>query len=455
LNAGGDAQRRFIADDTKRLNLSALVQAGVPSVSLDRLKGRAVVLALATQLETAIALIQLDGVARRIILWPHDLPRQQIFSVLPEAEVDVTISEWPHPELDDHGALLTGAAAGPAASDGAAPYATEWVLFTSGTAGRPKMVAHTLDSLAGHLRAAAPSGNGPIWCTFYDIRRYGGLQILLRALIGAGSLVLSSPDEAPAAFLARAAAAGATHFLGTPSHWRRALMTDAADRISPEYVRLSGEVADQVILDKLRAAYPHARIVHAFASTEAGLAFEVADGEAGFSSRLIDQSGAASELRVSDGSLRVRSPRTALGYLDGSLSKIADHEGFVDTGDIVELRGDRYYFAGRRDGTVNVGGQKVHPEEVETVINQHPGVQMSRVSARASPITGAIVVAEIVCRSVPATGSALPPDAAHALQTDIREFCRAHLPPHKVPAAIRIVPCLEIAPSGKLVRLSA
>ena len=51
---------------------------------------------------------------------------------------------------------------------------------------------------------------------------------------------------------------------------------------------------------------------------------------------------------------------------------LADEDGFVDTGDMLELRGDRYYFAGRREGIINVGGQKVHPEEVEAVINRHP-----------------------------------------------------------------------------------
>ena len=88
------------------------------------------------------------------------------------------------------------------------------------------------------------------------MRRYGGLQILLRALIGGGSMVLSNGGEAAAAFLARAGRSGVTHISGTPSHWRRALISGAADRIAPRYVRLSGEIADQAILNGLAAAYP-------------------------------------------------------------------------------------------------------------------------------------------------------------------------------------------------------
>ena len=131
-----------------------------------------------------------------------------------------------------------------------------------------------------------------LWSTFYDIRRYGGLQIFLRALLGGGSLVLSSAQESTGDFLIRAGAQGVTHISGTPSHWRRALMSPSAHRIAPRYVRLSGEIADQAILDDLRALYPEAKIAHAFASTEAGVAFEVGDGLAGFPASLIGQPSA-------------------------------------------------------------------------------------------------------------------------------------------------------------------
>jgi len=81
--------------------------------------------------------------------------------------------------------------------------------------------------------------------------------------------------------------------------------------MAPRYVRLSGEIADQAILDHLRAAYPHADVAHAFASTEAGVAFDVGDGLAGFPASLIDEPRAGVEMRVEDGSLRIRSSRIA------------------------------------------------------------------------------------------------------------------------------------------------
>jgi acyl-CoA synthetase (AMP-forming)/AMP-acid ligase II len=323
--------------------------------------------------------------------------------------------------------------------------ATEWLLFTSGTTGRPKLVVHTLASLAGPLDDNLTVSPDAVWSTFYDVRRYGGLQILLRALLGGGSMVLSQANEGVAAFCTRAGDCGVTHMSGTPSHWRRALMSSAPQRMAPRYVRLSGEVADQSILNHLAAAFPAAEVAHAFASTEAGVAFDVRDGLAGFPESLIAH--ARVDMRVQDGSLRIRSPRTASRYL-GDRGALTDADGFIDTGDMVELRGGRYHFVGRREGVINIGGQKVHPEEVEAVISQHPGVQMARVRPRRNPITGALVVADIVVQ--PDAGSTV-----EAIKAEIMEACRAALPQHKVPAMLHVVTSLEVAASGKLVRRHA
>ena len=72
-------------------------------------------------------------------------------------------------------------------------------------------------------------------------------------------------------FLSRLREHGATHITGTPSHWRRVLWSPTAFSISPRYARMSGEVADQAIIDNLHTTYPEARIGHAYASTEAGV----------------------------------------------------------------------------------------------------------------------------------------------------------------------------------------
>jgi acyl-coenzyme A synthetase/AMP-(fatty) acid ligase len=228
-------------------------------------------------------------------------------------------------------------------------------------------------------------------------------------------------------------------------------MSPSARRISPQCVRLSGEIADQSILDHLRSLYPQAVVAHAFASTEAGVAFEVRDGLAGFPTSLIEQRSGGVEMKVEDGSLRIRSSRTAASYLGEEGKPLADADSFVDTGDMLELRDNRYYFVGRRDGVINVGGMKVHPEEVEAVINRHPHVRMSLVRTRKSPITGALVVADVVLKMEPDSTS----EPVGKLEDEILQLCRQALPRHKVPAAIHFVRALALAATGKMVRCHA
>jgi acyl-coenzyme A synthetase/AMP-(fatty) acid ligase len=130
---------------------------------------------------------------------------------------------------------------------------------------------------------------------------------------------------------------------------------------------------------------------------------------------------------------------------------LKDAEGYVDTGDALELHDGRYYFAGRLDGVINVGGLKVHPEEVEAVINRHPDVSMSLVRSRKNPITGAIVIADVVLRTSPIKNG----NGASTIQSDILHFCRGELALHKVPATINFVPSLDLTGSGKMVRRHA
>ena len=452
LSATGQRPDRFLWGADASVTLGDLARGSSLGGQLEELRGRSVLVVTKDQLTTALALIELDGIARRLVLCPPDLRFEHLPYIIATAAVDALVSDRAVHEIANAGVecvVMCSPRIAPVDSDRSGRHQTEWILFSSGTTGLPKMVLHTLSTLAGAIERGSTAS--VLWSTFYDIRRYGGLQIFLRALLGGGSLVLSSSQESTGDFLVRAGAQGITHISGTPSHWRRALSSPSAHKIAPQYVRLSGEIADQAILDGLRALYPDARIAHAFASTEAGVAFEVGDGRAGFPASLIGQPSASVEMKIEDGSLRIRSARNAICYLGSASEPLADTDGFVDTRDMVELRGDRYYFVGRRDGIINVGGLKVHPEEVEAVINRHPRVQMSRARARKSPFTGAIVVADVVVKCEPGRVDATA--GIEALKSEILETCHRALAPHKVPAAIYVVPSLNVAASGKLARL--
>ena len=414
---------------------------------LGELAGRSVLLATHDQLAAALALIELDGVARRIVLCPPDVAAGHLPEIAANAEVDAILSDREPADLAMLGIPLhvrTAAIIEPAAPS-TGGRRTEWLLLTSGTTGAPKLVSHDVVSLSAPIK---PGPQAPVWGTFYDIRRYGGLQIFFRAVVGGGSLILSSAGEAVADHLQRIARHGVTHLSGTPSHWRRALMSPAIREIAPDYVRLSGEIADQAILENLRAVFPRAGVGHAYASTEAGVAFEVNDGRAGFPASFVGVGQGDVDVKIEDGSLRLRSARTASCYVGRDAPALLDPDGFVDTGDMVELRGDRYHFVGRKGGIINVGGQKVHPEEVEAAINRHPAVWASLVRARKSPITGAIVSADVVLKDTSIQGDGMVAQT----EREIIELCRQNIAPHKVPAVIRFVPSLNVSDTGKLLR---
>jgi len=453
ISTAENLSARLLLGTDKHCALNDLTDGSALYGHADDLRGRSVLIATTSQLAAALALIELDGVARRVILYPPDVPLGHLPFVIDAAGVDAIVSDGRTVKLENPNVgqfVPCNGEITPGSVDRSARYQTEWILLTSGTTGRPKLVVHTLLSLAGAIERPSSRTEKIVWSTFYDIRRYGGLQIFLRAMLTGTSLVLSSAQESTAEFLARASFCGVTHISGTPSHWRRALMSPAAHEIAPEYVRLSGEIADQAILNHLHSIYPQARIAHAFASTEAGLAFEVNDGVAGFPESAIENTPNV-EMKVENRTLWVRSGRTANRYIGAYSPVLKDADGFVDTGDLMELRDGRYYFVGRRDGVINVGGLKVYPEEVEAVINRHPAVQMSIVRTKKNPITGALVVADVVIKATPQPANS----DTGKLQHDILLLCRDALSPHKVPAAITFVSGLAVTESGKLNRHNA
>src|SRR5580698_1397116 len=231
--AAGNLSSRMLSGSDATVTLADLAHGSVLGGRCDELGGRSVLVATASQLTAALALLELDGVARRLILYPPDLPLEHVPFVIASAAVDAIVSDRTV-EIDNaavESLIPCSPKILPAGSDRSGQFQTEWILLTSGTTGNPKLVVHTLSSLTGAIR---PTAEGAVvWSTFYDIRRYGGLQIFLRAILTNASLVLSSATESTSDFQIRAGSRQVTHISGTPSHWRRALMSPSANRMAP------------------------------------------------------------------------------------------------------------------------------------------------------------------------------------------------------------------------------
>jgi len=305
---------------------------------------------------------------------------------------------------------------------------TRWILHTSGTSGTPKAVTHTLSSLTVPHRHDL---TGPLhtWGLLYDPTRMAGIQVLLHALNTGASIVAPHLDHSLPDRIEFLRAHGTDALSATPTQWRRILQLPAASGWELAQVTLGGEIADQAILDALKRAFPAARITHVFASTESGTAFSVSDGKAGFPLELLGTSRSRTRIEVRESMLYVHNPG----------SSAAGEDGFVATGDVVEVRDGRVFFLGRNTGVVNVGGQNVWPEQVETVLREHPEVLDARITAHPSSLAGNLLIADVVV-------------SGDVTEGQLRAWVRERAPVSHVPARIRFAERLTTGTTGKVLR---
>lgn len=305
---------------------------------------------------------------------------------------------------------------------------TRWVLHTSGTSGAPKVIAHTMSSLTGLYRRERTVPQRT-WGLLYDPTRMAGIQVLLHALGTGASVVVPDLDASLADRIGFLRERGTDALSATPTLWRRILQVPAAAGWELAQVTVGGEIADQMILDALKRAFSSARITHVFAATESGTAFSVSDGRAGFPVDLLEAGRTGTRIDVRDSMLHVLNPE----------SSAAGSDGFVCTGDVVEVRDGRVFFLGRNTGVVNVGGQNVWPEQVEKVLREHPEIEDARVTAQPSSLAGNVLIADVVAGGGVTAGQ-------------LRTWVRERAPISHVPARIRFVEELSTGATGKVLR---
>ena len=220
-------------------------------------------------------------------------------------------------------------------------------------------------------------------------------------------------------------------------------MTPNSSKLTLLQATLGGEIADDRILSAVSNHFAKARIAHIFASTESGVGFSVVDKKAGFPKDYLENPPFGVDIKIKNNKLYVRNKEVNNKYL-GSEILFASNDGWIDTGDSVEIKNDRVLFRGREDGVINVGGDKVYPEEVENILLKHPLVSAARVYAKSNPITGSLVAADVTL-----IDQQTDENKAKKL---LQEYSVEMLDRHKSLASIKIVPRFNLNSSGKIVR---
>jgi long-chain acyl-CoA synthetase len=144
------------------------------------------------------------------------------------------------------------------------------------------------------------------------------------------------------------------------------------------------------------------------------------------------------------GELLIRGPLVMLGYFNdaSATSSAIDAEGWLHTGDVVRQDQDGYlYLIDRVKEVIISGGYNIYPAEVERVIAAHPAVAMVAVAGMRDDLKGQVPKAFVVLKP-----------AAHCIEQEIIDHCRAHLASYKAPRAVSFCEDLPKTSTGKILR---
>lgn len=298
------------------------------------------------------------------------------------------------------------------------------VLFSSGSSGRSKAALLDFERLIARFRERR---QGYRTLSFLLFDHIGGINTFAHALTQGGVVVpLRARD--PHSVCAAIARHRVELLPTTPTFLNMLLISGAYERHdlgSLQLITYGTEPMPQSTLSNLAVALPDVRLKQTYGLSELGI---LATRSRASDSLWVKLGGAGYEVKVVDGTLRIRAQSAMVGYLDAPSP--FDAEGWFDTGDQVEVDGEYMRILGRRSDVINVGGEKVHASEVESVLLEIDNIADAVVRGRANPVTGQLVTATVTLRE---------PEDRRALLRRVRRFCRERLSPYKIPAALEVV----------------
>jgi len=297
------------------------------------------------------------------------------------------------------------------------------VLFSSGTSGAPKGVVHDVARLVGKYHAVRHAKRTLV---FFLLDHIGGVDTLLYTLSSGGCCIFCA-DRAPAAVCAAIERTRAEVLPVSPTFINMLLLSgalEAHDVSSLEIMTYGTEVMPEATLQRAVAAFPGVRMLQKFGMSEVGT---LRSQSRSSDSTWVRVGGEGYETRVRDGLFEIKAESAMLGYLNAPSPWTED--GWLMTGDAVEVDGEYLRFLGRASDVINVGGEKFHPAAVEDVVMDLDGVVDAVVHGEANPLTGQMVV----LRARIDTGEILS-----EFRRRLRAHCRDRLPPYMTPHRVKL-----------------
>ena len=298
------------------------------------------------------------------------------------------------------------------------------VLFSSGTSGQPKAMVQNLNTLLATYAERHPNGLPVLALLGFD--HIGGLNTLFGAL-AAGAPVVVPASRAPADVAAAIASHRVAVLPASPTFLNLLLAAGVeGDLASLRVITYGTEPMPESLLHRLKAAFPRVRFIQTFGTSETGIT-RTSSPEAGSTFLRFDDPNL--EWKVIDDELWLRSRTQIAGYLNASNERFTA-DGWFRTGDKVEQGPNgTLRILGRMGEMINVGGEKLMPAEVESVVLGVPGVADCRVHGEAHPLTGQTVAVDVVSFTTD----------QEALRSAIRTACRERLARHKIPTRVTFV----------------
>jgi acyl-coenzyme A synthetase/AMP-(fatty) acid ligase len=297
------------------------------------------------------------------------------------------------------------------------------VLFSSGSTGEPKASLHNLDFLLAKYQVPRHSRRIVAFLLFDHI---GGFNTLLYTLSNHGCVIALEARD-PASVCAAIERHRAQILPTSPTFLSLMLMSEAwreHDLSSLQLITYGTEAMPEATLKKLNEVFPGITFAQTYGLSELGILRAKSRTS---DSLWVRVGGEDYETRVVDGILHIRAKCSMLGYLNAPSP--FDEEGWFNTQDEVEVDGEWLRIKGRRSDVINVGGEKVYPAEVESVILEVDNVADATVTKERHPVTGNIVAARVTLRE---------PEPLRDVTRRIQAHCHKRLPRYKVPVKISL-----------------